>query len=51
MWLEHSKMLVNEFRLALMSEAGQNVWFAELEKYFWGEGSQLPPDFEPMKSK
>ncbi|MEQ9321647.1 MAG: oxidative damage protection protein [Polyangiaceae bacterium] len=51
MWLEHSKMLVNEFRLDLMSEAGQNVWFAELEKYFWGEGSQLPPDFEPMKSK
>jgi len=51
MWIEHSKMLVNEFRLDLMSEAGQKVWFAELEKYFWGEGSQLPPDYEPMKAK
>jgi Fe-S cluster biosynthesis and repair protein YggX len=51
MWLEHSKMLVNEFRLDLMSEQGQKIWFSELEKYFWGEGSQLPPDFVPQKHK
>jgi len=47
MWLEHSKMLINEYRLDLMSESGQRVWMTELEKYFWGEGSQLPPDFKP----
>ncbi|OQX67967.1 MAG: oxidative damage protection protein, partial [Sorangiineae bacterium NIC37A_2] len=35
-WLEHSKMLINEFRLDLTSEQGQNIWFTELEKYFWG---------------
>jgi len=23
----------------------------ELEKYFFGEGSQLPPDYQPQKSK
>jgi len=51
MWLEHSKMLINEFRLDLMSEQGQQVWMSELEKYFWGEGSQLPPDFVPAKAK
>ncbi|HHH10852.1 MAG TPA: oxidative damage protection protein [Sorangium sp.] len=51
MWLEHSKMLINEFRLDLLSEAGQKVWMSELDKYFWGEGSQLPPDFTPNKSK
>ena len=51
MWLEHSKMLINEFHLDLMSEHGQQVWMAELEKYFWGEGSQLPPDFQPLKMK
>lgn len=51
MWLEHSKMLVNEFRLDLMSEQGQQVWFGELEKYFWGEGSQLPPEFTPTATK
>lgn len=49
MWLEHSKMLVNEFRLDLMSEQGQRIWFDELEKYFWGEGSAAPPDFKPQE--
>lgn len=51
MWLEHSKMLINEFRLDLLSEHGQRIWMDELDKYFWGEGSQLPPDFVPQKSK
>ena len=51
MWLEHSKILINEFRLDLMSEHGQRIWMTELEKYFWGEGAQLPPDFVAPKSK
>ena len=50
-WLEHSKMLINEYRLDLMSESGQRIWMTELEKYFFGEGAQLPPDFVPPKSK
>jgi Fe-S cluster biosynthesis and repair protein YggX len=44
-WLEHSKMLINEFRLDLTSVRGQEIWMAECEKYFFGEGSSLPPDF------
>ena len=47
MWLEHSKMLINEYRLDLLSESGQRIWMTELEKYFFGEGAQLPPDFVP----
>ncbi|HTJ85068.1 MAG TPA: oxidative damage protection protein [Polyangiaceae bacterium] len=46
-WLEHSKMLINEYRLDLVSETGQRIWFTELEKYFWGEGSKLPDEFKP----
>jgi Fe-S cluster biosynthesis and repair protein YggX len=50
MWLEHSKMLINEFRLDLLSEAGQRIWMTELEKYFWGEGSATPPpEYVPPK--
>jgi Fe-S cluster biosynthesis and repair protein YggX len=45
MWLEHSKMLINEFRLDLTSESGQQIWFTEMDKFFWGDGSQKPPDF------
>ena len=47
-WIEHSKMLVNEYRLDLTSEQGQKIWMAECEKYFWGEGSSAPPDFVPQ---
>lgn len=51
MWLEHSKMLINEFRLDLTSEQGQQIWFTEMEKYFWGEGSAAPPEFVPEAEK
>jgi Fe-S cluster biosynthesis and repair protein YggX len=51
MWLEHSKMIINEFRLDLTSEQGQRIWLEELERFFFGEGSQLPPDYVPQKSK
>jgi len=48
-WLEHSKMLINEYRLDLVSEAGQRVWMRELENYFFGEGSAAPPEFKPQE--
>jgi Fe-S cluster biosynthesis and repair protein YggX len=48
-WLEHSKILINEYRLDLMSESGQRIWTTELEKYFWGE-AELPKEFvDPTK--
>lgn len=46
-WLEHSKMLINEFRLDLTSQRGQEIWMAECEKFFFGDGSELPPEFVP----
>src|ERR1700704_3242000 len=48
-WLEHSKMIVNEYRLDLVSPQGQKIWMDQLEKYFFGEGSALPPDYVPAK--
>jgi len=47
MWLDHSKILINEFRLDLTSENGQKLWLGECEKYFFGEGSALPDEFVP----
>lgn len=49
MWLEHSKMLVNEFRLDLTDPRAQKLWFDEMEKYFWGEGAAPPPEFKPVE--
>jgi Fe-S cluster biosynthesis and repair protein YggX len=51
LWLEHSKMIINEYRLDLTSEQGQKVWMTELENFFFGEGSQLPPDYVPRATK
>ena len=48
MWLEHSKMLINEYRLDLTSETGQRVWMTECEKFFFGEGSAAPAEFKPV---
>jgi Fe-S cluster biosynthesis and repair protein YggX len=48
-WIEHSKMLVNEYRLDLTSEQGQKIWMTECNKYFYGDGSELPPDYVPQK--
>ena len=46
-WLEHSKMLINEYRLDLTSESGQRLWMTECEKFFYGDGSAAPPEFKP----
>ena len=47
-WLEHSKMLINEYRLDLTSESGQRLWMTECEKFFFGEGSSAPAEFRPV---
>lgn len=49
-WLEHSKMLINEYRLDMTHPAHQKTWFAECEKYFFGEGSSLPSEFKPVEA-
>jgi Fe-S cluster biosynthesis and repair protein YggX len=48
MWLEHSKMFVNEYRLDMTSPAHQKTWFNECEKYFYGDGSAVPAEFKPQ---
>jgi Fe-S cluster biosynthesis and repair protein YggX len=51
MWLEHSKMIVNEFRLDLTSAKAHEVLLEQCEQYFFGEGAALPPDFVPPQAK
>jgi Fe-S cluster biosynthesis and repair protein YggX len=46
-WLEHSKMLINEYRLDITSESGARLWMNECEKYFFGEGSKAPDEYVP----
>jgi Fe-S cluster biosynthesis and repair protein YggX len=46
-WLKHQTMLVNENRLSL-ADSRARKWLAEqMEKYFFGEGSAMPPGYVP----
>ena len=51
LWLEHFKMVMNEYRLAGGSEQANQVLFDQAEKFFFGEGAQLPPDYKPPAAK
>jgi Fe-S cluster biosynthesis and repair protein YggX len=46
-WLEHSKKLINEYRIDLLSKEGTAFVLKECEKYFYGEGSALPAEYKP----
>ena len=46
MWVEHMKMLMNEYRLNLGTRQAQEFLLAQMEQYFFGEGAQLPPDYK-----
>jgi len=45
MWVDHMKMLMNEYRLNLGTQQAQEFLLAQMEQYFFGEGAALPPDF------
>jgi Fe-S cluster biosynthesis and repair protein YggX len=51
MWLEHMKMLMNEYRLNLGTAEAQEFLIQQMDNYFFGPGSALPPDFVPQKAK
>lgn len=49
-WLEHSKMLINEYRLDLMTPRAQQILREQCEQFFFGTGDvKPPPEFVPTK--
>jgi Fe-S cluster biosynthesis and repair protein YggX len=51
LWLSHQTMLMNENRLNPLDPKARKFLEAEMEKYFFGEGSQLPAGYVPPSSK
>jgi Fe-S cluster biosynthesis and repair protein YggX len=51
MWLEQMKMIMNEYRLNLGTAEAQEFLLQQMENYFFGEGSALPPGYVPPKTK
>jgi Fe-S cluster biosynthesis and repair protein YggX len=51
MWLEHMKMIMNEYRLNLGTKEAQEFLLKQMEEFFFGAGAALPPGFVPQKAK
>lgn len=46
-WIEHSKKLVNEYRLDLTQKKAHDILKEQCEAFLFGDGGQLPPDYVP----
>ncbi len=44
-WLSHQTMLINEYRLSPIEPKAREFLEKEMEKFFFGEGSEKPPEF------
>jgi Fe-S cluster biosynthesis and repair protein YggX len=51
LWLEHSKMIMNEYRLNPLDPGSQKVMEEQMEQFFFGEGAKLPEGYVPQRSK
>jgi Fe-S cluster biosynthesis and repair protein YggX len=46
-WLRHQTMLINEYRLSPVDPKSRAFLEEQMEKFFFGEGAETPPDFRP----
>jgi Fe-S cluster biosynthesis and repair protein YggX len=51
MWVEHMKMLMNEYRLNLGTKEAQDFLLEQMEQYFFGSGVTLPPGYTSEQAK
>jgi Fe-S cluster biosynthesis and repair protein YggX len=51
LWIEHSKMIMNEYRLNPLDPNSQKIMEEQLEQFFFGAGAQLPEGYVPPKAK
>jgi Fe-S cluster biosynthesis and repair protein YggX len=48
MWLRQQTMIINEYRLSPIDPRARKMIETEMEKFFFGEGSELPQGFKPQ---
>ena len=46
-WLAHQTMLINEYRLTPIEPKARKFLEEEMEKFFFGAGSEKPKEFVP----
>ncbi len=51
MWIGHQTMLMNEYRLTPVDPKARKFLEEEMEKFFFGEGSEAPKEFVDPNAK
>ena len=51
MWVGHQTMLMNEYRLTPVDPKARKFLEEEMEKFFFGEGSDTPKEFVDPNAK
>ena len=51
MWVEHLKMMVNEYRLNLVEREAQRMVRQYMEEFLFGKGVEMPPDYKPPEKQ
>ena len=46
-WVHHQTMLINEYRLTPIEPKARKFLEAEMEKFFFGGGSEKPEGYKP----
>ncbi len=46
-WVEHQKMLLNEYRLQPWTREAQEFLVEQMQQFFFGAGAALPKEFVP----
>ncbi|MEY6432669.1 oxidative damage protection protein [Thioalkalicoccus limnaeus] len=49
-WLRHQTMLINENRLTPMDPKARRFLEEQMHNFFFGPGSDLPPDYRPPQA-
>jgi Fe-S cluster biosynthesis and repair protein YggX len=47
LWLRQQTMLINEYRLSVINPEHRKFLETEMEKFFFGDGSNMPEGFTP----
>lgn len=48
-WLRHQTMLINENRLSPLDPKSRKFLEEQMERYFFGEGAEVPQGYVPPK--
>jgi Fe-S cluster biosynthesis and repair protein YggX len=51
LWEERMTMILNEYRLLPFQKEAQDLMAKQMNEFFFGEGSAMPPDYVPPRTK